>query len=779
MSDNRTRSLLPWLLGFLAIAGVLASGYVFLSPGCPAAIDIWPHLVRQQVVYESVKAGHSPFYTFLFYCGYPILRFYGPGFAFLGALVALILRGNQLAALKLLLFILHVFSATAMFFYLRYRTRCLARSCTPDVHPSSFITHHFPVLLGTLAYSLLPWRISNLIYEANYPQALIYVLLPLSFLTLEALLDRPGLRRAALLGLALGAAFVSHLIFAAYLALFLGISIPFLLADKRQALLERADPGPRQSSPWPFLLLACLLALLLAGFFLLPFLAEYRSHSFPQLSLNLRPQSPLLLLRPWTRAGGFSGRYLGIVSTVLLILSIVLLLIRRPSASHSRFDVRHSPFSSTPFFIGLLISLFLVFVSPRFGPTQALLNAGLPAERFLLFFAFFSAMLVGLGCSRFLAAGMHADTSPSLGNDPAPAQAEPTAAAPTPPTKNRRPVLALVALLLVLADSVPHLLNFRHKSAADLFPVRSEAYPLLSWQEPVRVLDLPAPDDKIDDYARLAVYPAVGYLLANLPSVLGPPYHQFAPRSMLYVYPWANLVATDLGDASIRQLSAQTVKAIHLMGISHIISLPAVLSTDSGGVAVISKDGIEWDDRYLVADRNPPLLLGRTGAGLAIASNCVCPVSREQLIPTKTFLYAQDWMQLLDALQIIPSLHLLDFIPVTPEQQMETLPGLPSLEVLSTTVQHHRVSIELAAETNCFVRLALSFYPELSVRLDGRPIEFYETKDHFIWLRFPAGYHRLEVTCSLTPLRRLTLLLSATALLLCLAAVLVPRGSSR
>ncbi len=723
-------------MGGLTIAAVLLSGYVFIVPGYPAAVDIWPHLVRQTAVADAIRTGHSPFYTFMFYCGFPLLRFYGPVFAFLGALLSLALHVNQLAALKTLLFILHLGSAAAMFFYLRRLTASQRIQPQFGAPCSVFsIQDSAPALLGTLVYSIVPWRVLSLVYDANYPQALIYVLLPLSFLALDALLNRPTLPRAVLLALVICTALVSHTVFAVFLVVFLGVALVFGLYE------QPATSQPRIAG---LAALSGLLGLLLAGFYIIPFLAEFRQHVFPQLPLNIGTPSLLSLVFPWTKSGPYN--YLGAANTLLLAAAVVLLLVHGRSTRCC--SLPDSP-SFLPTLICLIASLLLVLFSPRFGLTRSLLNYGLPPHRFLVFTVFFATVLIALGWSRVL-----------LSDKPA-----------------RRWLLLIPATVFVLADCLPHVLNVRFWQPEKLFPVRLEAYRLLSWQQPTRVYDTYTSDDRIDDYARLSCYPAAGFLFGNLPNLLGPPYHQFAPRSMLYAYPWSNLIAVDLGDSSRRELRSETMKAVRLLGISHIISLPCIIATENNYTSVITKPGIAWDDRFLAADRKPPIIFGPTGAGLLLASNRLVPVPAESLFPARTFFFAHDWLTLLQALELDTAGNRMNFIPVTEDQPPDSLPILAPLRLGPTSVEHNRLGIRFEAGSDCFLRLAVSYYPELSVLLDGRPVRFGETKDHFIWLCCPAGEHRLEVLAPLTPIRRTTLVSSALTLLLCL--VLLYRPSPR
>ncbi len=710
-----SRGLLIRLLPVVLTAVVtLVSGWTFIKPGFPAALDIWPHLCRQQVVAETLGSGHSPFWTFKFYCGYPHLRFYGPLFAFLGGTLAILLRGNHLLALEALLFLLHCASALAMYLFLRRLTRS---PWAPAV--------------GTWAYLLVPMRVLALCYEANYPQALFLLLLPLAFHALLNLVERPGLRPAAALGLVAGLAVLSHPVYAGHLALFLLVGFGCWVAT--------LPAGHSRTSPIPWLVFAGLLALLVSAFFFLPFLLEYRDHVYPVIPLSASLPNLLLMLSPVAKPGGHAGFYLGISAMALLVAALAL------ASARSRRPL-------WPLVAGLLLTCFLVFLSPRIEFTFTWFNFGLPAARFMVFFFFFAAAIVGLGWSvleQHLAA--------------------------------RRPALLTVVCLGVLAavaaDSAPHLLRIPKPEPKEFLPVRLDLYRVLGRQRPLRVLDTHDHSDQVDPFPRLAAYPALGYVFGGLPALFGPPYHQFAPRSMLYAYPWAAFAAHELGTKEERLLSPPAAKALALLAVSHVITPPVVLKVEGNDAQVMTKLGITWDDRYLRQNRKPALAFGPTGASPLLASNRLLPMPRPELVPSLTLFFARNWQELLDTPEINPYTNSMSVLPVSEDARPESLPGVPALAVAETRLEHHEVRLKYRASADCFLRLAVSYYPELCVTLDGRPVEFGSTRDYFIWLRSPAGEHTLSVTAPLSPLRRALLVVSCLALLA--ATLLAALGNAR
>jgi len=665
------------------------SGLPYLSPGHPTSPDVWSHLARQKIVYESLRDGYSPFWTFMFYSGYPHLRFYSPLFAFLSGGLALATRGNLALALKLLLLGLHLLSGFAMFLFLRRRTGSPWSAC-----------------IGAAAYLLVPWRTLHIMVLANLPQALIYVLMPLMFWSFDAVVERSSFRHALLLGLWTSLAIASHLFSAGYVVLLLLVAPPFFLRTRRAFLL---------------LLVSALAALLLSAWNLIPFIAEYSSHVYPLPDINLSlPRLPALLL-PWAKSGGYVGGYLGL-SIVLAMLGSLALLIRN----------RASRASGLAFGAMLVLVLILTFAVPAWRPTRLLLTAGLPGVRFLVLFVFVAATLTGLGWSAF-------DLR----------------------FRSRSLTLTLCALgvfVLISLDCLPHFARLRYSRELGFLEVREEAYRCVSEERPARVLDLYNHADRIDDFKRLACFPAIGYVFGNLPTVQGPAYYQFAPSSMRYVYPWTNFIARDLGTAA-DTITPGSLKALALLGVTHIITPPTV----AGESLAFLKYGLVWEDRFLRAGLEPPLAYARFPVGLLLCSGTLLSAEPESLVLDRTLEIADDWRALLDAVDIDFSRRQMDFIPVL-RSQPEELGTDPALHPEPSEVRNDRIRAAFETDADCFLRLAVSYYPELLVRLDGRPVPFGETKDHFVWLRCPAGRHDIEVTAPLTPVRVATLWLSGLGL---------------
>jgi len=347
---------------------------------------------------------------------------------------------------------------------------------------------------------------------------------------------------------------------------------------------------------------------------------------------------------------------------------------------------------------------------------------------------------------------------------------------------SRRRISAVVVFAViagvVMVDCLQSVSRACFMSRSEFLSVREEIYAIVSSEPHARLLDLNIPEPRIDDASRTLWYPAVGVIYGGLPTPLGLPYHQYAPRSMLHVYPWVDYITGDVGARGGQTISDNTYKALALMGASHLITLPALARNNAlsdGKLYMVLKDGMDWDAEFVVAQREPPLALGRTHQNLVLAASRITPFAPDTLVPDQSFVVAANWRLLLDTLQLDEADNKLSFIPALAGTSPESLPGLPAVEIDSTSIRHQNVVVGFRVNVDCFLRVAVSYYPELEVLLDGTPVQFFETADHFTYLRCPAGRHVLQVKARLGGLRVATLLVSLLSLPVVLVLVIVRR----
>jgi hypothetical protein len=773
-------------LGLMIAAGAL-SGISFLFAGLPAFGDVWPHLVRIQVTYEAFRSGHLPGWSFFFYGGYPLLRFYSPLFYYLAAPFCFLTGGNPFVASKIVLFLLHVASGIVLYY--------LARHLLED--PIAALVAGFCYLFGY-------WHLLYVIGMGRYPVALVFVVLPLGLWLFDRLLEKPDLPRAILAGLAIAALPLTHVFFAY-------VGIPFLLV---WFLLRISSPLTGSGTPPVFgaktgsvpilsSVLAAVIGVLLSAVFTLPFLIEGPQRRMPEPALNLPPPSVWVLSGLSSEMSGYSGSYMGLGILILAVCGVLLLRRKRRLLGN-------------PSFWCLLVSLGFAFSSYLPFMSRLPLISELASERFLVFTLVFVCVLAGFGYQYL---------EEKLGF--------------------RRLWLPVLAVLFL--DATPRVFNNVYRSPDEFLESRQYVYRKLAGRTDGRLLDTPV--EGKDPQRRFIRYPAQSYLLAGTPAVLGPPYHQFAPRSMLYAYAWTEDIAREFLDSTSDKLPERTLRELRLLDVKYVVTLPTHKTSGQGVTYVFLKKGLTWNDtliRQMAADQeriskeNPDSMLTRQPLAIGTfeevspvviapevapvrslgdatsfrPENWWCPHSLDSLEQLHTYYIAPDWESLPEEMGLDPGTGVAQRILIradrapsglttkTPRHQepgtnnqlnsVGTLPvfapktgGVPILSEDSVPLQfqvgrlqqeHERVELNLIVSSDCYARLAYSYYPELQVLDNGTPTQVWETADHFLLIRLTRGSHALIITPTLTRIRVISRLISAIALVLCLTGFILSKA---
>jgi len=258
----------PWALLTLVAAFALRT---YLDPGVPQAFDAKQHFAKVVVVTDLLGEGTWPGWTWRWYAGFPLLRFYGPAFYLVAGALGCVLSGPAVGV-KATLVILHLASVRAAWTFVA-------------LWSGSRRAAAFAALIYLLAFP----RYHSLLTLGRLPEAPLFLLFPLLLITVEKMLRAPTARLAAVGGLLLALLVLSHPMLGALGGVFAaawGIIRYTFLGPDRPPLRELV----------PAALFAGGLAVALAAFWLVPSVLErpqvLLDRMYTGIATSLLPLSP-------------------------------------------------------------------------------------------------------------------------------------------------------------------------------------------------------------------------------------------------------------------------------------------------------------------------------------------------------------------------------------------------------------------------------------------------------------------------------------------------------
>jgi hypothetical protein len=725
-------NLREWQVLLLLLAAGAVSGISYLFPGCQYYGDVWPHLVRIEVTYQAFRAGHLPDWSFYFYNGYPLLRFYSPLFYYLAAPVCFLTGGNPFAAAKIALFLLHVGSGFAAY--------ALARRLLGGVSTA---------FVAAFCYQFSFWHIMYVNGLGRYPVGLVFAALPVSLWLFDRLLERPTLVRMVWAGLGLALLPLAHFFYAVFWVPVLFVWTILRVLTDRDATVRRLLGA----------LGAGLVALLASAFFLVPFLVEGPSHRMLQPQLPLAVPSVLTLLGLSQEMSGYSGGYLGLGILALAGAGVTLL-------------ARQRRLARDPVFWALVLSTLMSFSSFLPLAQRIPLLGDLSTERFLVFVLILLALLAGLGC-RFLSEKLSArwlwlpavllvvlDFGARLFNNVYREQSQ--------VLSSREYVYQRLSgradgrvLDIPVEGKDPSRRLTRYPASGYLFAglssvygppyhqfAPSSMYYAYAWADNIAEEFLDSTREAMPDRVLQEMRLLGAKYLVTLPT------HKSTAEKVTYVFLKRGLTWQD---SLLRRQMDESEKDEDARDTVIVTRQPLCIGAFEGLTPVV------------VAPRAQPRPAWST---------------RDTVEPWETFYIARDWQQLPDLMGLNPHTGVARVIPT--RAFADSAPSLTPLQcaVTGSVLEHERVELQLTVNAGCFARLAYSYYPELDVRMDGISVPFWETADHFILVRLTPGAHRIVIVPTTTRLRRLSGLLSLAAVALCAvglvgATFLRPRRPAR
>ena len=163
------------------------------------------------------------------------------------------------------------------------------------------------------------------------------------------------------------------------------------------------------------------------------------------------------------------------------------------------------------------------------------------------------------------------------------------------------------------------------------------------------------------------------------------------------------------------------------------------------------------DAIYLTGTRHLLVRIPGHRATISIRPSTDSPIvisttlTRKPLLPTDS---PQSLMNLVREMNVNRLTHTAEHIPVI-DNPADIVTRLPlSLSIDGYEVYVDRVHLTAHVSTECFARLAFGHYPGLRILVNGAPSEAIPTSDGFVAVRLPSGTNTIEISGSLSFLRK-------------------------
>lgn len=716
------------LLALLAFS-LLACRFYFARGELSWGGDAPQHIVYASMAAQTFSHGEIPIWTFVLGNGSPYLQNYGFLFFYAAGLLDL-LFGDIFLSLKLLLAACHVLSGIGMY----YLTQRLCQS-----RQAAFI--------AALAYVLCFWHTQQVLIMGRLPLGLFYALLPWPFFACESLGSTHRPIRASTFGaLSLCALFFTHPGYGTYAALFAALYGALRLWSWR----SRSDF--RRLCQYGVLLVAS--GLFLSTYITLGLWSERDLTNMHDLSLGIKWDDTVpeqIVPDPtWRHVLGWSnfrfwllppdlpfhwyGGYLGLSLTLLAAIGLSAPFVLRQHSALPIFVAAQ---------VGLLAAVLLVFAY-RLPPLQIIqLIQAMNAARYLLFVAFFLALMTGVGL-RVLYYKF-----------------------PQTPQRDR---LFTLVLLFVLLDLGPT--TFQHPyHSAEQNPTGVPPVAFAAIQQVARPYQEQGlyPNFRASwFYQHFNPYLATGQFIfltgTPTPAVFHPSDLRTAGD---FSGPFSRLAAALLSSLDSReQFSSMPHADVVADGQTMLNNRYALVTQNE------RKNGF-----ILEQPAHTPILVSANLAPF-LQDGLTDFIQHAKSDPTFRDLALDDDHNhsMLKTYWIVrgtaPNLHdnSCERIYIRGQEGISALGTQPTAEVLQHEVREQRVDLSVRVSADSFVRLAYAYSPFIKVTVDGREVESMQTAGRFIAFFLAAGQHEIVIEPQLSPLRRILLTFSAALLLVLLVA---------
>jgi hypothetical protein len=682
---------------FFCACTLILVRYYFAPGHLSWAGDGSQHITYTEITRQILSQGELPIWTNALGAGSPYLQFYGFLFFYLSAAVAIIVN-DFFSGLKITLALCHIVSGLGLYTLISYKTHSRRAG-----------------FFAGLVYVLCFWHAQQVLIMGRLPLSLFYALLPWPFYFLERALKTAHIRSILSAGLTLGLLALTHPGYGFWATVFFALYATLHVFTGRISLKRGG-----------FIAGSTLALGLLAGAYLT--LAMWLEKDYTGLNEGFELGGPkpswwhLLIwsnfrfwLLPPTEAFHWYGGYLGISAAITALIGFACCV------HWKRID-------SISIWLPLLLCAFLIWGYDVKPLSEISFLRAFPPVRYLLFIVFFLSIAAGLGY-HYIAIWARRACQP------------------------RVPTFVLLILLFDLGPT-----TFQHVyTIEDNFSLRSYMTDLMD-----EVLEKSAPPPSqsahIPNYRLLWTTgsghpsPFIFYplFLTQIPNA-----RTVHPGDLLSGKEFTNPFEILINDMLLRKEdspSPSKAEEHFLLGGLRMLNVGASMSTLRDRRTIIH----HFPNNPIIASHH----LYPYSTKHSSKSTFNNSELHEDFRPLFVQLPANQIANYRSVIQIIENTKLDEQrnncaqILVRNLEQPIQLPMQADVTLLHHEVSHSRVDLHFAASDSTFIRLAYSYYPYLSVRLNGKKVEPYETAGHFIALPVSKGTHHIELVAELSPLRR-------------------------
>ncbi len=708
--SNKLRAIL-----FFTLCALVATRYYFSPGGLSWGGDAPQHILYTEITRQIISSGEWPIWTNALGTGSPYTQFYGFLFFYLTALISICTDSLSLS-IKVVLAASQILSGLGVFALVSQLTRSRKAG-----------------FFSGLVYILCVWHVQHIIVMGRLPLSLFYALLPWPFYFFER--ARKGklwvnsLSSSLILGLLAfthpGYAFWAIVLYSLY------------------ALGRIIQPSSFRLSYLYSALISLFIGLISGSYLTLGMWVEKGYTGLSEGFELAGPMPSLWHLLVWSNyrfwlippqeTFHWYGGYLGISAVLISFYAFLSCLFRK-----------RSRLTWLPLWLPFILTIVLVFahdIPPiRFIPViQAF-----PPARYLLFLTFFLALAAGLGFHLIELRARH--------------------------IKYHRAFFIILAVLLLDLGTTTFQQVYSHKP----YPI---AYNDLHFQT-IRELGTPYTNQgQLPTYRHL-------YSRGSLPPYFAVSWPYFSTHipSPLTVHPGDLSSGRDFS-GPFERLVNDAFASLNKSDLFSITEKPDMLTPQI-------RDGLRMLNVHVLTSTQPDgnsfsttwehsPIISSSHASPYRADRVKAHFNKQEILDKAKHLMPT--VEPNDILDVVLMGWLIEQTQISEDgkrckqilirdlDKAIELPTKATVELLEHKVTHTRVDIHLSASDSAFVRLAYSYFPHLSVRVDGHRIQPYETAGHFMAFPIGKGQHHIELVAELSPLRRWLL---AAHILLWIATVL-------